>query len=108
VHSAGNWGGDEDFTESWVTNQEELDIELDKEDNQEPPVVVNILDNVVLSVILRAKDSAVNQVEQVHHHESLEQERVVLKSESWGPTSYCQGCINKVVLDVENSGCGKM
>jgi len=45
-------GSLEDYTNAVVANHEILNVELNEQDDEEPPVVVNALDNVVFFVNL--------------------------------------------------------
>jgi len=78
MHLPGDWSGLEDLSKSSVSNHEQLEVEFKEPDNEEPPVAVNAFEDVELWVSFSSKLSAVEHVEQVHHNEGLEHQRVVL------------------------------
>jgi len=84
VHSPANWSGREDVAECGVSDHEELDVDFDEEDNSEPPVAMESFEHVEFSFFLAFQLSAVPHVEQVHHHEGLEEEGVVHESVGGG------------------------
>jgi len=100
VHSQGNGSGHEELARARVSDHEELKIDLGKEDNQEPPVAVNAFKHIEHWVLFRSELSAVKHVEEVHHHEGLEHESVVLKVIGWGHTiSFVKRCLDQVVAN---------
>lgn len=105
VHLPGERSGEEDLVETGVANNEELHVELCKPDNQEPPVAVNALEAVEFNLVFGVKLSAVEHVEESHHHEGLEHQGVVLHAVGWDSLSVnfvVEGLVQQVVLDSEH------
>lgn len=77
MHLPGYGSSHKDLAKCRVSYHEELDVELSKPDNQEPPVAMDALENVELWLIFFTKLSAIEHVEEIHHHEGLEEEGVM-------------------------------
>lgn len=96
MHLPGQWAGGEDNTHAWPLNHDNLKIDLGKENDKEPPVVEESSEHVELSsrgfVVLifsknnrvndsilsnlwwhSSQNSAIDHVEELHHHENLEE-----------------------------------
>lgn len=104
VHADGEGGRCEQRRESVVANHDVLNVQLGKQDDKEPPVVVNTDEDVEFSSIssrvgnfvnaallngnrsrwYRAKDTAIHHVEEIHHDETLEHKGLVLETISGG------------------------
>lgn len=98
MHSYAQAAHSENITEAGVANDGELDIELSKEDDEEPPVSVEAGEDVELSfhgwgyfafhdyglgsVLIVVKNSAVKHVENVHENKGLENETIVFHAQS--------------------------
>jgi hypothetical protein len=72
-----------DLSETGVADNCILEIQLSKHHNEEPPIAENKSEYVVIirhDIRVSTDKSAVELVEDIHEHESLEQEGVVLSS----------------------------
>lgn len=80
MHGERNWASLEDDTAPAITYHEELDIELTKQHNKKPPVVMESRKHVKFFVVLGTDLSAIDLIKPVHQEECLKEESVVHKS----------------------------
>ena len=102
VHSQGERSSHKELAKASVSNHKELHVELSEEDDKEPPVAVNAFEYVEHWVLLRSELSAVEHVEEIHHHEGLEHEGVVLKVVACSSISFVKRVLDQVVADSEH------
>jgi hypothetical protein len=82
VHAKGQRSGHEEEADRRVADHDVLDIKFGQQDDEEPPVVVDGLKHIQLRFVLTANLAAIEHVEQVHQHESLEQQSKMLQAHS--------------------------
>jgi len=77
VHGKGDGGGAENPAQGWIADNRVLNVELDEQHDEEPPVMVDAREHVDFSVGNGANLARVDHVEEVHDHERVEEEGVV-------------------------------
>lgn len=125
VHAGGHRGGVEELARDAVSNHDVLNVELGEEDDPEPEVgegarkdvergfarffnflrfFNGILCEVNFACGKRVKNSAVDHVEQVHHHEAVEHEGLVQAAVAHRAIWVCHLRLEQVVVVVADLG----
>jgi len=107
VHATSQVSTAEDLLKHRIANYSVLDVQLDQQNQHEPPVMVYSAEDVELVVgafgivVGGADDATVEHIEELHEDEGVEEEGVVLHAVGGGHALVIQRLPHHIVLDVE-------
>lgn len=99
MHAECQRGCQEEQTDLGNTDHEVLEVEFAEQNDQEPPVAGDALEDVQARIILVSDFATVYHVEQVHQDESLEEQGKMLQAVSWVDFAIRQFHVERLVLN---------